>query len=201
MRIFVILLSSALFSFHSFAANIERGEQLSETCVACHERDGNSVNPLWPKIAGQHEAYLLEQMQLIRKGPESSRVGPLMYPFVQNLSDQDLADLAAYFAAQKTASGEAKGKVSLGQEIYRYGLKEKNIPACAACHSPSGHGNKPALFPAIASQHPEYLVDQLKKYASGVRNSGPNRIMQDIATKMSEEEMLAVANYMHGLQP
>lgn len=178
----------------------EAGKQKSGVCVACHNADGNSTAPAWPKIAGQHEAYLIKQIQEIRKGDKGKRSNPAMYAVVANLTDQDIEDLAAYFSQQKQTSGEAqKSLAEKGRKIYHGGIVSKGIPACAGCHSPNGTGNKLANFPIMSGQHAEYNETQLKAFRSGQRANDPNEIMRNISAKMTDEEIKAVSSYMSGL--
>jgi cytochrome c553 len=176
------------------------GGKKSAVCVACHGENGNSVNPIWPKIAGQYPGYSFAQMIEIRKGDQGLRQGPLMYPIIQNMTDQDLMDLAAFYATQTMTAGEAQStSVALGEQIYRGGNLNSGVSACAACHGPDGMGNEAAKFPRVAGQHAEYLAIQLKNFASGARKNSPNQMMHDIAKRMSEEEINAVSQYMSGL--
>lgn len=180
--------------------DLKAGQAKSQPCVACHNVDGNSTVPAWPNIAGQSEKYLKEQLEEYRKGNKGTRFNPVMYGMTQALSDQDIADLAAYFASQKPAMGTAKQDlVTLGEKIYRGGNLVTGVPACSACHSPHGDGNIPAGFPRLSGQHPDYILDQLKQYKSGARSNGPNGIMQDISKRMTDEEMQAVSSYVSGL--
>lgn len=176
------------------------GQQKSAVCVACHEATGNSVNPVWPKIAGQYANYSFAQLLEIRKGDAGLRQGPLMYPIIQNMTDQDLMDLAAFYATQTMTPGEAQStSVALGEKIYRGGNLSSGVSACAACHSPDGMGNEAAKFPRVAGQHAEYLAIQLKNFAAGTRKNSPSQMMHAIAKRMTEEEINAVSQYMSGL--
>lgn len=172
----------------------------TETCVACHNQDGNSVAPMWPKIAGQHDTYLYYQLKEFQKGQEGSRYDPTMYPMLQGLSDQDLANLAAFYAEQKTSKGETpQSKLELGEKLYRGGDVAKGVTACIACHGPRGLGNELAKYPRLSGQNAEYTAIQLKKYRSGERKTDPNAIMRIIAKKMTDEEIDAVSHYVSGL--
>jgi cytochrome c553 len=194
------LFLSLWFSAVVAKGDVEAGKQKSGVCVACHNSDGNSTAPAWPKIAGQHEAYLIKQIQEIRKGDQGKRPNPAMYAFVEKLSDQDIEDLAAYYVSQKQAPGEAqKSLVESGRKIYHGGIVSKGIPACAGCHGPNGAGNKLAKYPSVSGQHAEYNETQLKNFKAGQRSNDPNEIMRGISAKMSEEEMKAVSSYMSGL--
>ncbi len=198
------LVTSLLLSFSYVTAiakgDAEAGKQKSGVCVACHNVDGNSTAPAWPKIAQQHEPYLIKQIQEIRKGDQGKRPNPAMYPFVEKLTDQDIEDLAAYFALQKQTSGEAqKSLAEKGRKIYHGGIVTKGVPACAGCHGPNGTGNKLANFPMVSGQHAEYAETQLKTFRTGQRANDTNEIMRTISAKMTDEEIKAVSSYMSGL--
>ncbi len=175
------------------------GKDLATTCLACHGETGNSMAPTFPNIAGQGEKYLLKQLKDIQSG---ARPVPTMAGLLDNMSEQDLADIAAYYAGQTRSAGAAKADlVELGESIYRAGIPRKNIMACAGCHSPNGAGNDPAKFPSLAGQWPEYTVSQLKAFQSGERhNDGDSRMMRGIALDMNPQEMEAVASYIFGLK-
>jgi cytochrome c553 len=176
-----------------------KGKALSAVCAACHGADGNSVNPDWPKIAGQGEAYLIKQIKEFRS---DKRAEATMTPMAKGIaSDEDVLHLAAYYASQKTKSGTAnKDKVALGEAIYKGGVMDTGVAACSACHGPTGIGNGPAKYPKISGQHTKYLVTQLKNFKSGSRSNDVGKIMRNIALKMTDAEMEAVAEYMSGLQ-
>jgi cytochrome c553 len=186
----------------SALGNAEQGKTKSEVCAACHGVDGNSMNPEWPSLAGQHEKYLVTQLKAFKIGQApGGRYGPLMAPIVANLTDQDIEDLAAYFSSQTLKVGAVpKEHVELGQAIYRGGDLKKGLSACIACHGPQGLGNAEANFPSLSGQQPTYVTNQLKKYKSGERNTGSNSvIMQQIAQHMDEKEMVAIGYYVSGL--
>lgn len=181
--------------------DINAGREKAQVCVACHNRDGNSTVPAWPKISGLPEKYLIEQLKAFRKGEKGTRFEPSMYAITQPLSDQDIADLAAYYASQKTTPGAAKSEwLELGQKIYRGGNAKTGVPACGpSCHGMQGDGNAPAGFPPLSGQHPDYIIAQLKRFKDGTRSNDPNGIMKDIAKQMTDEEIQAVGNYVSGL--
>ena len=180
------------------AGSKEAGQAKAATCSACHGMDGNSVNPEWPNLAGQHETYILRQLKDFKAG---TRQNPLMSPMAMILSDEDMADLAAYFSSQTVRGGETDpGKLKLGQRVFRSGNVGANVMACAACHGPAGRGNAPAGFPSVQGQHSTYVAAQLRAYKAGTRNTDPNQMMRDIAARLSEEEIDAVASYMQGLR-
>ncbi len=176
------------------------GKQKVATCNACHGGDGNSVIPSNPKLAGQHEKYLLKQLINIQSG---AREVALMVGQVDHFSKQDLADIAAYYASQKQTLSFIEEKwFSLGKEIYRNGNHERGIPSCTGCHGPGGKGNGPAGFPTLAGQHSEYLAHSLRQFSIGARhNDGEGKVMRNIAERMNENEIKAVASYIAGLRP
>jgi len=179
------------------AGDAAKGKGMTAMCAACHGADGNSAIANFPKLAGQNEKYLVKQLQDIKSG---KRTVVEMTGLLNNLSDQDLADIAAFYAKKKGTVGHAaKDLVEQGQDIYRAGIADKGVAACTACHSPTGQGNGQAGFPAVGGQHAAYTEKQLKDFAQGKRNNDPGEMMQDIAAKLSEEEMKAVSSYIQGL--
>lgn len=184
----------------SLVANIDAGKVKSKMCATCHAEDGNAANPVWPKLAGQNAQYLSKELFDFRLGAKDGREDPVMTPVAQKLTDQDILDLAAYYQSLSCHIGTTDPKtLSLGQKLYRGGDLAKGIPACSACHSPNGYGNAPAAFPALSGQHADYVIAQLQAFKSGKRRNDLNHMMRDIAAKMSDEEMTAVANYVQGL--
>ncbi len=201
----------ALASF-SFAEGDEaRGEKLASQCVVCHGADGNSVVAAFPKLAGQNTKYMIKQFNDMRiPQSQGGREVPEMTAIISDLSDQDIEDLAAYFAAQTIQGGVAKKSlVELGEALYRGGDSDKMIAACTGCHGPAGKGNKGAAFPALAGQHADYIEKQLKAFrlaadqptANGARqNDGDSRKMRDVAGRMSDLQIEAVASFISGLR-
>lgn len=190
-----------LFATSSGAALVdgdpEAGKAKAMPCQSCHGTDGNSPNPLWPKLAGQNASYLKKQLQDFKSGLRSN---PIMSPMAAKLSDEDIRNLAVYYANQPTSKGVTPEKyLALGEKVYRQGNKETGVPACMACHGPAGNGNPAAAWPQLAGQHGNYVENQLKAYRSGERANGPNAMMQGVAEKMSDEEITAVANYVAGM--
>jgi cytochrome c553 len=174
------------------------GAQKAAVCGACHGADGNSVNPEWPKLAGQQASYIASQLAGFKAG---TRVNVIMAPNAMILSDQDMADLAAYFSGQVLQGGEADPSLyKAGEKLYRGGDAARGLPACIACHGPQGQGNGPAQYPSLRAQHSVYTYSQLKAFASGERRSATNSIMQVVAGKLSDEEMRAVSSYVQGLR-
>lgn len=183
----------------------EAGQAKAATCVACHGVDGNSAVPTFPKLAGLGHKYLLKQMKDIRDG---RRPVALMAGQVDNMSDQDLADIAAFYDAEPRTGGMADpDKVALGRKVYLAGIAERQVPACSGCHSPTGNGNGPAGYPSLGGQHAEYIAGQLKMFRKGYEdptgrtNGGEAKIMRTTAFRMSDMEIEAVASYIAGLQP
>ena len=181
--------------------DVARGREKSAVCSTCHGNDGNSTVSAWPKIAGQSERYLIEQLKEFRKGQQGNRFNAVMYGLTQNLTDQDIADLAAFYASQKPASATVSAQwVSLGEKIYRGGNSASGVPACASCHDPKGGGNALAGFPPLSAQQSDYVIEQLKAFKAGIRLNDPNQIMQDISERMTDDEIEAVGHYVSGLQ-
>ncbi|MBT4962970.1 MAG: cytochrome c4 [Francisellaceae bacterium] len=196
--ILLILWSST--SLASTAGDPERGKSLTETCVACHNDDGNSSVSLWPKIAGQHEGYLYKQLLAFHEGESGPRYDPNMYAMLSGFNQQDLQDLSSYYASQKMSLGKASADLyELGQALYRGGDIQSRIPACIGCHEARGLGNEPANFPRLSGQNEEYTAQQLKQYRDGARETDPNEIMRDIASRMTDQQIEAVSNYVAGL--
>ena len=181
----------------------EAGQTKSAICLACHGADGNSVNPDWPKIAGQGERYFITQLRAFKQGAAGSRRSPnaaLMYGIAAGLSEQDMADLAAYYAQEKISLGVADDNLARkGEAIYRGGNIEFGSAACIGCHGPSGKGNPAAGFPAVSGQHAQYVYSQLQAFHQGQRTGDINSTMRKMVRKMSNEEMQAVAEYIQGL--
>jgi cytochrome c553 len=180
------------------------GAAKSATCGACHGATGNSVNPEWPNLAGQHHEYIVEQLALLKSG---ARIAPAMNPMAAGLSPQDMADLAAHFEKQTPAGLEADPKLwEAGQKLYRGGDATRGIPACLACHGPNGRGNGPARWPQVRSQQPAYVTAQLKAYAArtryGASAAAPAAadMMSDVATRLSENDIKALTSYLQGLR-
>ena len=180
--------------------DVDAGKAKAITCTACHGAEGNSVNPVWPNLAGQNAAYLVEQLQAFKNGDRSD---PLMTAQSMMLSDEDMADLSVYFESLPAAA-QPVADVSLvdrGEALYRGGNTERGTSACLACHGPSGDGNPAAAYPALAGQHATYTAKQLRDYASGSRRSdGKTMQMRDIAATLDEKDIEALAAYVQGLK-
>ncbi|MCU7958560.1 MAG: cytochrome c4 [gamma proteobacterium symbiont of Bathyaustriella thionipta] len=179
------------------AADIGAGKAKSAMCAACHMPDGNSVNPIWPKLAQQHASYLAKQLHDFKSG---ARKDPTMAGMAAALTDADIANLTAYYSTQKSAAGSsAADQVELGKKIWRAGLPDTGVAACAGCHGPAGSGNALAKFPRIAGQHAAYTEKQLKAFRTHTRNNDINSMMQGVVERMTDEEIKAVAEYAQGL--
>ena len=181
------------------AGSAEAGQAKSVTCAACHGMDGNSLNPEWPNIAGQHEAYLIKALQTFRSG---GRQSVLMAGMAMPLTDADIRDLAAYFAKQKPKGNVAdRSLVAAGERLYRGGNKDAGVPACLACHGPTGRGNPAAGWPVIAGQHATYAAAQLVAYRSKQRaTDGDTQMMRNVASALSDDDIKAVTSYIQGLR-
>lgn len=178
-------------------AEKKTADQIVNTvCAACHAPDGNSAISLNPKLAAQHPEYLEKQLAEFKSG---KRANAVMTGIASTLSEEDMKNLANYFSGQKLTLGQSKsnGKGSLGEKIYRGGIASTNVPACAACHGANGAG-LPKQFPRLGGQHADYTLAQLKTFRTGERANAP--MMMAIATKMTDAEMAAVADYIQGLR-
>ena len=181
------------------AGDAEAGKTLAAPCGACHGQNGVALVPGTPNLAGQNERYLKSQLEMIKSGVRSA---PLMAGQLDALSSKDLENLAAYFAAMSASVGQADGDlVSVGEQIYRGGIAQKAVPACSACHAPTGSGNAPAGFPHIGGQRSDYLIVQLVAYREGVRQTDDayGAAMRQVANGLTDREINALASYIQGL--
>lgn len=202
------LMALALLATSSSFANEEKakepatgdaskGKELSATCAACHGADGNSANPQWPKLAGQHAAYIEKQLNDFHN---KKRNDPTMSAMAAPLTPEKIKDLAAYFSSQKTKPGAGNEKlVDKGKVLYKGGNLSSHVTACAACHGPTGAGNPAAGYPKVSGQHAAYLKKQLQDFKKGTRSNDNSSIMRDIAKRMTDDEMSAVVEYISGL--
>lgn len=191
--------------------DVAAGKNKAGVCAACHGRNGNATIAIYPKLAGQGAKYLYKQLKDFKSGV---RKDPVMAGQVSGLSDQDMKDIAAYYAEQETTVGLVKKEyVELGQKIYRAGNAETGLAACIACHGPAGKGMAAAGFPALSGQNAEYTKAQLMAFRAAGRGDhgkvkrrnndgadGSATMMQDVAAKMSDDEIAAVASYLSGLR-
>jgi cytochrome c553 len=175
----------------------------SQVCVACHMADGNSIQPVNPKLAGQIPEYLYKQLTNFKPqgNAKAERENPIMAGMVANLSDADMRNVAAYFGAQalRPAAAEDKNLAAMGQKIYRGGNLETGVVACAGCHGPTGAGI-PKQYPRISGQFAQYIEAQLKAFRSGTRGNDPNGMMRGVTARMTDQEIRAVAEYAAGLR-
>jgi cytochrome c553 len=179
------------------SADVKAGRAKSTTCAGCHGANGNSVNPQWPKLAGQHPKYIYKQLQDFK---HKARVNVIMNAQAADLSDQDMHNLAAYFSAQGISLGTAgEQQPRLGESIYRGGIAARGVPACTGCHGPTGAGNAAAAFPKLSYQHAPYTANQLHAFRSGERANDLAGMMRAIASGLTDREIDAVAHYIAGL--
>ena len=216
---FLVLAMGFVFSGSSgilhAEGNFSAGKEKSASCDGCHGLTGNSVTPTFPKLAQQHASYLVKELQAFKDG---TRQDPIMGPMAMALSEEDMMDIAAYYAAQKisqnampeppeddegetVAAGGGKKPtipelIAQGSDLYRNGDLAREVSACIACHGPFGEGNKPAAFPMLKSQHADYLIKSLNDFKSGARSDNPEHMMHMIAKKMTEEEIRAVSYHI-----
>ncbi|MDO9270403.1 MAG: c-type cytochrome [Methylobacter sp.] len=203
-----LALASATSILHA-EGNINAGKQKSESCTSCHGDNGNSMVSTFPKLAQQHSSYLASQLHAFKDG---SRNDPMMSAMALPLTDEDITDISAYYATQKISENtlpvletddedeKPAGKketiqsiIAQGSDLYRNGNLKSEVSACIACHGPFGEGNKPASFPALKSQHADYLIKALTDFKSGARSNNPENIMHMIAKKMTDQEIKAVS--------
>ena len=197
--IFLFFAANSLLAADKLAGDIESAKKIvNNLCIACHAIDGNSAIPSNPKLAGQHADYLSRQLEYFKKGIRENAV---MQGMVANLSTKDFDNLGHYFESQtlKLSAAKSNGKGSLGEKIFRAGIADKKLPACASCHGPSGHGI-PGQFPRLNAQHSDYTISQLNAYKNGLRKNEAAKMMATIAQRLSDAEMQAVADYIEGLQ-
>lgn len=199
----LLLVTGSLVAGHGYAAgNAEAGKAQALVCSACHGQDGaTGIDPTYPNLAGQNETYLFNQLKMIASG---ERQILLMTGQLIGKTEQNLQDLAAYYASLPGKLGEAVGDdetVALAESIYRGGILEKGVAACTACHSPNGQGNPPAGFPLLSGQPKEYTVAQLTAYREGERESDEafGGMMRGVASKLTDKEIAALADYLQGL--
>jgi cytochrome c553 len=174
------------------------GEAKANTiCMACHGPQGNSIVPMWPKLAGQLPDYAYKQLMDFKAG---NRQNAQMSPMAAPLTEQEMLDLAAYYASQTQTGGTADPALAeLGQRVYRAGNPESGVPACAGCHGPAGMGINLAKFPRISGQHADYTKQTLTYFRDTTRANDPNAMMRGVAARMTDKEIAAVSQYLQGL--
>ncbi len=206
---FVLSLGFAAFMPAIAEGDAAAGKTKSATCAACHGADGNSLNPAWPKLAGQGEKYLLKQLRDVKSGRRNI---PEMTGIVATLNDQDLQDLAAYYSEGTMqlsgANADDAELLAEGEKLFRGGDASRGVSACIGCHSPTGAGNAPAGFPRLSGQHADYIAAQLTNFRTGAddpsnpkarTNDGDARTMRDVAATLSDRQIRALANYIAGV--
>lgn len=205
IRIFLLLISFVLVGAEKTSSvnfkkgDASAGEQKVAVCAACHGSDGNSQVGNWPKIAGQNERYLFEQLKLIKS---EERYIDVMKGLLDTYSEEDLRDVAAFYAKNVTSLGQSVDDDSLvlGKLLYKVGDYSRGVPSCQACHAANGSGNSLAGYPAVSGQHKEYLVSTLLAYKNGDRANGVNAyIMNEISQRLNDDDIEALANYITGL--
>ena len=173
------------------------GQSKAALCATCHGAEGNSEFPMNPKLAGQNATYLTKQLMDYKSGVRSN---PTMSAMVLNLSEQDMQVISAWYSSQQaTLQGADPKFVELGESLYRAGIKELAVPACSACHSPTGRGNAPAGFPSLGGQHAEYTLQQLRDFRAGVRQNDESSMMRMVVERLTDRELEALASYVSGL--
>ncbi|MGI2258584.1 c-type cytochrome [Shewanella sp. GXUN23E] len=187
----------------SAQGDAEAGKNKSAVCAACHGVDGNSMIDMYPKLAGQHAAYVDKQLHdfkdAMASGGAKGRMDPIMIGMVAALTEQDMADLAAFYASQTQAPAPAAQAPDLGEKLYKGGDMSRGITACAACHGPNGVGMELAGFPMVSGQHANYIKIQLNKFRDGTRNNDLNGMMGDVAKKLSDQDIQALSVYISTL--
>ena len=199
----VIVLSTPALPTSALAQRVKADPAKGQTiaagvCAACHGTDGNGPIPSYPVLAGQHPEYLAKQLRNYKSG---ERANAIMNGIAASLSDQDMADVSAYYASQKPRQGAARDAklATAGQRLYRGGDAAKGIAACAGCHSPSGAGI-PAQYPRLKGQHGEYTSAQLKAFRAGERANDENAMMRAVAARLTDADIAALAEYIQGLK-
>ncbi len=189
-----------LFSSQIQAGDAAKGQAKTGVCSGCHAVDGNSPagqGVPTPKLAGQSENYLIKQLKDFKS---EERVSATMLGMAGMLSDEDIVNVAAFYASQKVQHTAVIDKyIAVGEKIYRGGDSDRDIPACIACHGAKGNGINTAGFPAVGGQNPDYTIETLKAFRSGARSNDTNNIMRDVVAKMSDEQIEALGYYLAGL--
>jgi len=179
--------------------DVEAGKVKAAACIGCHGPGGNSLNPMWPKLAGQSPLYIKLQLEAFKAG---KRKDPIMAPMALAVDEQGALDLGAYFASVKRSAGVSNPEqAAKGELIYKNGILERGVVACGACHGDDGYGNAGAGFPNIASQQALYIVKMLKDYRSKTRTTDPGAVMQKVAAQLTDAEIDQLAQYAQGLAP
>lgn len=201
--IFTLALMLGVAGTAQAQGDVEAGKAKSATCVACHGNDGNSPADMYPKIAGQHASYIEKQLLEFKAAATGGvgRANAIMGGMVMPLSEQDMADLATYYASiSVTPVAVPEEVIEQGAALYQGGDMERGITACIACHGPRGEGLESAKFPRLSGQHPAYIKAQLELFRSGERDNDPNGMMRDIATKLTDQDIEILSQYVAGLR-
>lgn len=202
MKKFVISMLSAVFGLVPTQSLLAQGDAAagqvkSALCATCHGAEGNSEISINPKLAGQNFNYIVKQLKDYKSG---NRVNATMAAMVAALTDQDILDISAWYSSQQvTLQGANLESLELGESIYRAGIKDLSVAACAACHSPNGGGNGPAGFPSLSGQHPDYTLMQLKAFRSGERQNDSSAMMRSVVKRLTDDELEALSSYVSGL--
>ena len=197
----IVFVSAVIISFAASLVSAQgdaaAGQAKAALCATCHGNDGNSELAINPKLAGQNTNYLVKQLMDFKSG---ARLSVTMAAMVLSLSEQDMQDIAAWYASQQvTLQGADPELLELAESLYRAGNKELSVAACSACHSPTGQGNAPAGFPALGGQHAEYTLQQLKAFRSGDRANDTSAMMRTVVERLTDNELEALASYVSGL--
>jgi len=195
---YAVLVACATFAPLSHAADAAAGKAKSAACAGCHGVDGKALLPEYPNLAGQGAKYLAKQLQEFKSGVRDNAI---MMGMAAALSDEDMADIGAFYESLPSAQGVAEEEnLQLGENIYRGGITSVNIPACTGCHGPNGQGNPAAGFPALSGQNSSYVYTALQYFRAGTRANDTNAMMRNIAHRLSNDEIAAVSNYVQGLK-
>jgi len=200
IRLITAVIFISLSGIALAGADAAAGKDKAAACGGCHMPDGNSVVPTFPKLAGQGASYIAKQLKDFKAN--TKRQDPVMLGMATPLSEQDAADIAAYFASQKLSGGAPadESKLALGKEIFKGGVLASGVPACQGCHGPVGAGNAPAGYPQIGGQFADYTIKQLKAFRDGSRSNDDREMMRQAVAALSDDEIVAVANYIASLK-
>lgn len=200
IAIFSGLMAASLTGSVYAGGDAAAGKGKSLVCAGCHGPDGNSIAPNFPKLAGQHENYLIKQLTEFKSGVRKDSTG-MMLGMVAALSEQDMADISAYFSSQKIKAGTTDSKhITAGTRLYRAGNAATDVSGCMGCHGPKGAGNPDANFPAIGGQYADYIAKQLKEFRGGIRTNDTAKMMQNITARMTDADIEALSSYIAGLE-
>ena len=202
MKKFFLVLTSSIITLLLSTAGFAQGDPAAvqakaALCATCHDADGNSILAINPKLAGQNASYLVKQLMDFKS---RNRPGVTMAAMVAALSEEDMQEIASWYASQEVTLGGANPEtLELAESIYRAGVKDLSVAACSACHSPAGDGNALAGFPSLSGQHAEYTLQQLKDFRAGVRQNDTGAMMRSVVERLTDKELEALASYVSGL--